>query len=287
MSTELIDDGAGDPRNARFLALAADLAYHNEPQGPAAFKEKLGLDAKLISVGNTQVYVAQSPKAVVVAFRGTESPASLEGIKDWLLTNANNFLILPEGELGTDFAAAGVGARFHRGFMQALAAIWDPLFAAVQAAQKQSERPLWLTGHSLGGALALLAAWRLQMHFLAVHQVYTFGAPMIGNPTAAASFAREFPDRIYRYIDKRDIVPLLPTISLIANEYSHCLAEVALSDAAAAAADELKQAAGDQADKPMSPGLADLIFGRLKDGFAAHLMNNYCALIEEKCKANA
>jgi len=57
---------------------------------------------------------------LVVAFRGSQAPNTLDGLKDWLLTNANDYLILPEGQIGTDFAAAGVGAQFHRGFMEAL-----------------------------------------------------------------------------------------------------------------------------------------------------------------------
>src|SRR5262249_40148981 len=159
---------------------------------------------------NTQVYVAGNDDHLVVAFRGTESPTTLDGLKDWLLTDAVNLLIVPEGRIGTDFIAAGVGARFHQGFMTALDAIWDPLFAAVAAEQKREERPLWVTGHSLGGALAQLAAWRFRRKFLSVHQVFTYGAPMVGNDVAKEAFDREFPNRIYRYVHPVDLVPKLP-----------------------------------------------------------------------------
>ena len=53
--------------------------------------------------------------------------------------------------------------------------IWEPLFTLVDQAMKIAERPLWITGHSLGGALALLAAWRFQRRFLTVHEIVTFG----------------------------------------------------------------------------------------------------------------
>ncbi len=164
MSTSLDSARSGDARNALVLARACELAYYGEPEGPARFRSELGLDAKLISVDNTQVYVAQNDQAIVVAFRGSEAPNTLDGFKDWLLTNANNYLILPEGRAGTDFAAAGVGARFHRGFVEALEMVWGPLSTAADEALKAKERPLWVTGHSLGGALALLAAWRLRAH---------------------------------------------------------------------------------------------------------------------------
>jgi predicted lipase len=210
------------------LAKACELAYLDEPEGAAGFQTELGMRARLISADNTQVYLAQDDQSLVVAFRGSQCPTSLDGFKDWLLTNANNLLILPEGRIGTDFAAAGVGARFHRGFLGALAEVWEPLSGAVQAAIDERERPLWVTGHSLGGAIALLAAWRLQRQFIPVHEVVTFGAPMIGNAAAAEAFQREFPNRIYRYVDIEDPVPLLPTVSLMANAYAHCLNEVRL-----------------------------------------------------------
>jgi pimeloyl-ACP methyl ester carboxylesterase len=290
MSLELIEDGAGDPRNARYLATACDLAYLPEAQGKEGFRTQLGLEAKLVSVGNTQVYVGENSKSVVVAFRGSESPNTLDGLKDWLLTNANNFLVIPEGQIGTDFAAAGVGARFHRGFMTALADIWDPLFAAVDALQEKAERPLWLTGHSLGGALALLAAWRFQRKFVSVHQVYTFGAPMIGNAAAAQAFEKEFPGKIFRYIDDRDMVPRLPTMSLLANEYGHCLTEMIVNIAKAAgastgeAAQALQQLAGEAGSGPMDPGLMERVWGRVTQGLSCHLMANYLTHLGERCK---
>ena len=100
MSMSLDDSAAGNAHNALFLARACDLAYYAEPEGPARFRSELGLEAKLISVDNTQVYVAENDQAIVVAFRGSEAPTTLDGLKDWLLTNANNYLILPEGRAG-------------------------------------------------------------------------------------------------------------------------------------------------------------------------------------------
>lgn len=278
MSVELTDAPPGDPRLARYFAKAVDLAYENETVGPAKFRDELGLDAHLISVGNTQVYVGSNDKNIVVAFRGSESPTSLDGLCDWLLTNANNLLVLPEGRAGTDFVAAGVGARFHRGFLEALEAIWQPLWSAVDSTWSSAERPVWLCGHSLGGSLATLAAWRLERNAIPVHQVYTFGAPMIGNDTAAAGFEKQFAQRVFRYIDVDDVVPKLPTISLTSNTYGHCPQECKLGDGPGR---DIPTELAPGGDIPPT-GIA-AVWGFVMSQVSSHLMSNYIKRVEERC----
>src|SRR5687768_15013905 len=117
MPLQLVEDALGDPRNACYLARASQLAYLSAEPGVEAYRSELGLEAVLLSVGNTQVYLGTNSEHIVAAFRGTETPDTLEGLKDWLLTDAGNLLIVPEGRLGTDLAAAGVGAKFHQGFV--------------------------------------------------------------------------------------------------------------------------------------------------------------------------
>ena len=282
----LLDDTKpGDSRNALFLAQACNLAYFDAPGGVDRFRDELGLEARLISVGNTQVYVAQNDKVLVVAFRGSQAPNTLDGLKDWLLTNANNYLILPEGQIGTDFAAAGVGARFHRGFMEALHEIWEPLLATVAEAMESNDRPLWVTGHSLGGALALLAAWRLQRNFITVHEVVTFGAPMIGNEAAARAFEQEFAGKIFRYVNFEDPVPLLPSISLVANTYAHCQSEVSLAAVAAVASalDMLKESAGSAVDRLIEASQIDHLWRVVQSRIAAHFIDHYQERVKLKC----
>ncbi len=270
------------PRNAHFLATLCDLAYFAEDRAAKDIREQLNLDARLVSVDNTQAYVCENAGSIVVGFRGSENPTSLDGLKDWFLTNARNFLVLPEGELGTDFAAAGVGARFHKGFITALAEVWAPLYAEVEKSIAKKERPLWVTGHSLGGALALLFAWRLHQQFVSVHQIYTFGAPMVGNDAAAEAYHREFPGKIFRYVDRGDLVPRLPTMSLLSNEYGHCDMEIIVGETALeSAAKAIKDAASATVDGVVNGDAADSLWGSLTGGISSHLMGNYIKRISE------
>src|SRR5262245_55022763 len=277
MTAPLIEDAGGDPRNAHALALASDLAYLPQAEGAEAFRKELGLEARLFSVGNTQAYVATNDDHIVVAFRGTEAPTSIDGLKDWLLTDAGNLLIQPQGDLGTDFAAAGVGARWHHGFMTALASIWDPVLEAVQAERKKNDRPIWVTGHSLGGALALLAAWRFKRKFIPIHQVYTFGAPMVGNAETASAIDRELPERLFRYVNDQDPVPRLPTLSLLANSYRHPQKEILLGvaaagEAAVTAVQFFQSWASKAADGVLHGTLIDEIWQGLQARVGAHAL---------------
>ncbi len=279
MPLQLTEDAGGSPQNARFLAVASDLAYLPQDKGAAAFREKLGLKARLVSADNTQAYIATSADHIVVAFRGTESPSALEGLKDWLLTDAVNLLMVPEGRLGTDLASAGVGARFHQGFVSALAESWPDISGAVKAELKQSERPLWITGHSLGGALALFAGWMCHRQFLNVHHIATYGAPMIGNQEACQAFDKEFKGKISRFVNQTDPVPKLPTISLIANSYGHVQREYLMGEKTAG--DFLQGFLGNAADGILNATLIDDIWKQVVGLVNAHLMPSYHGLLEK------
>jgi len=280
MPLELFEDALGDWRNANFLAAASDLAYCPEAEAKPKFRELLGMDARLISRDNTQAYLLTNDAHVVLAFRGTEAPTSIDGLKDWLLTDAVNLLIVPAGRLGTDFIAAGVAARFHQGFINALAEIWEPVFEATTAELKAADRPLWITGHSLGGALALLAAWLFLRKFVNVHQIYTFGGPMIGNKDAVRAFDNELKGKIFRYVEPRDPVPQLPTMSLIANEFDHCEKLIGLGEFEAGSfwGNVASQAVGGV----FTGDGAGAAWKFILDRVGAHAMTNYLEIVKKR-----
>ncbi len=94
------------------------------------------------------------------------------------------------------------GGRVHRGFGHLIRQIWPPIAAALESIEK----PLYFTGHSLGGALATLAA-----SLSAPQAVYTFGAPRIGD--CAFSRALSGVD-LFNVINPHDFVTRLPPARL-------------------------------------------------------------------------
>lgn len=158
--------------------------------------------------------------------------------------------------------------------------MWEPLAAAVEAELKANDRPLWITGHSLGGALALLAAWLLKRRFVLVHEVCTFGAQMIGNREACAAFDREFAGRIFRYVNGRDPVPKLPTLSLVANEFLHVREERLLGqDPMTGIVEVVGTVASKAAGGLLSGGLVDEAWGHLNEEVASHFLDRYRDLL--------
>jgi triacylglycerol lipase len=95
----------------------------------------------------------------------------------------------------------GRGMKVHQGFQRALDEVWQDLLDALKPLHSPS-RTLWMTGHSLGAALATLAAERYKN----VQGLYTFGSPRVGD----SRFRVQFPAKGYRLVHNNDIVTELP-----------------------------------------------------------------------------
>ncbi|AUX44613.1 uncharacterized protein SOCE26_060790 [Sorangium cellulosum] len=75
---------------------------------------------------------------------------------------------------------------------------------------------LYVTGHSLGGALAVVAAALLHVDpsmegiRRKLRGVYTYGQPMVGFSDFTTRFDEEFGRKLFRHVYGKDIVPCLP-----------------------------------------------------------------------------
>ena len=175
-------------RNAWWLADAALLSYWPSDEALARYA-RVGFQAEPIFGGTTQCYVAANDGAVLVSFRGTE-PGEPGDLLDDL-----TFALVPWDK---------AGQLVHFGFKVALDRVWSALSARLAALTPG--RSVWFTGHSLGGALAALAADR----YAATAGVCTLGAPRVGDWYFAASHTSRFGARALRYVNDADVVTHLP-----------------------------------------------------------------------------
>ncbi|WP_179108996.1 lipase family protein [Rodentibacter caecimuris] len=99
-----------------------------------------------------------------------------------------------------------IKGEFHKGFYtQAKAIIDDDLFKKFLNQIKGKE--LYLTGHSLGGAVAtILAAYLYEKGLKPL--LYTYGSPRVGNVHFANYYANRFTH--FRHVNGGDIVPAVP-----------------------------------------------------------------------------
>lgn len=146
-----------------------------------------GVDECRPESAKDQAVILADRRRVVLAFRGTEQWA------DW----RTNLSIVPKSLVD--------GLWTHRGFNDALERQWPAVFSTVLR-MRDNNQALWVTGHSLGGALAALAAERLVASSPPVQGVYTFGQPRLASEAVAESLNTRFPG-YYRFVMHGDAVP--------------------------------------------------------------------------------
>lgn len=196
--------------NAYGLARLSQLAYEDE----AGFRAGLGGlgigDADVVSFANrctgAFAYYVSSGDFRAVTFRGTEP-------HEWADLEAD------DPGLGKWRGAGEIGAGYDKQFLS----VWKAApscgvtkgLAEVLATRRGGE--LYVTGHSLGGALAtvMLAETLVAKEPVPVTALYTFGSPKVGDAdfgyqlTAKAAAAKT---AMFRFVRKNDIVTGQPRI---------------------------------------------------------------------------
>lgn len=110
-------------------------------------------------------------------------------------------------------------ARVHLGFLIFFAMLADQIQAA--AKQFNPALPCLITGHSLGGALAVLAAPTLKLLLPAqTFEMYNFAAPRVGDPIFVDAYDFFVPQS-YRVVNLSDMVPMLPPSLVFQWHYGH------------------------------------------------------------------
>ena len=225
--------------NAYLLSLLSLFIYKGLPPGNGTFAENFKAQFQNLSASSpfeirqldsnmtpgfhnvvldTQAAVLSNSVMTLIVFRGSEKPVlnqdEFENIRDWIVDIAG---AVPELDWANDGLADH--AFIHSGFKKSLDKIYDDLLACVNA---NSGQPVFLTGHSLGGALALLCAYKLRaVHNINVGGTYTFAAPRPGNGHFRYKYDNLLGDRTFCWEYKDDPVPHFPPTGLTPLSPSH------------------------------------------------------------------
>ena len=134
-------------------------------------------------------------KTAFVSFRGTQT------VEDWI----NNF-----DSLAAPYRFLPDGGLAHKGFQDVYGLLRASVMAGLSAAAQGSNR-LIVTGHSLGGALAVLAAPDIAKNSGTglAPELITFAGPAAGLADFAHFFDRLVPT-CYRVVNFWDVVPRVP-----------------------------------------------------------------------------
>ncbi len=187
-------------RTAWLMASLSELAYmdfqkkENLKQNIKFLRTKL---EKIYDKKDTQAVLVSNKDFLVLAFRGTETD-SIKDIKT---------------DLKANLTPCKTKGKVHAGFSQAFEQVAPDIQNTLDS-KLFNEKPLFITGHSLGGALASVAVKRLS-HKAGISACYTFGSPKVGNKNWIADIKTP----IYRLVNAADPVPTMPP-SLFS--YFHC-----------------------------------------------------------------
>ena len=161
-------------------------AYKTEAQAKAATK-KMGFPwCKLISRDGAECLIVKDRNDLWFAFRGTE-PSKLNDVM---------------ADLNVIKGAAKAGGKVHSGFQQEVNDLWMDILAEIEHNdQLKVRKDVYMTGHSLGAAMATIAATRHEPE-----ELFTFGSPRVGGP----KFIRNINCPHLRFQNNNDIVCRIP-----------------------------------------------------------------------------
>lgn len=239
-------------RNAHTLARLARAAYFANPLEKYPELETQYTRMAQFRHGRISTLVVSNDTQTAIAFRGTDDDT------DWL--ESMSYRQIP-----------WITGKAHAGFVRSLEAIWMKLLAALYDAGSQ-EKTLWITGHSLGGALAVLATHRLAHEGFNPHTTFIFGTPRVFDPAAAKSFSTP----LYRFMNNEDPVPNIPWPSPL-DTYAHAGRPIFILASGAIAKSRHSKHLARKIDRAHSIGEGILPSGMVHD----HLLVSYIEKLEK------
>lgn len=259
MSVHSLKIDANPIRNAHTLSVITHATLWNDPFENYPVLSELFSSITTFEVEAHWGMLVSNDEYAVLAFRGTDS--NLE----W----AQSF---------TYKQVPWIAGNAHAGFIQALDLLWENVMAALYDAHiVDEEKTLWVTGHSLGGALALLSADRLVHAGIRVQEVQTFGTPQVFDPVAA----KAFPVPVRRFINNEDPIPQTSWPTLF-DTYAHVGEEYFLLASGALAKNRHSRDLARKIDRAYSIGEGILPAGMIHDHFMKEYLKKIRTLDEQE-----
>ena len=136
----------------------------------------------------------------IIAFRGTQD------LDDWF-TDADAFQVKVSRRIKGD-APSLDKTKVHQGFQLMAASLSREVCAAAKGFKAKA--PVYVTGHSLGGAVASLTALMLRARLKRPDvRMYSYAAPRVGDPAFVLAYDVLIP-ACYRVVNLADVVPMVP-----------------------------------------------------------------------------
>ncbi len=171
-------------QTAHKMARASEIAYLDDAKQEYA---DLGYTGHtFFDIDGAQCHAVWNDDEYALCFRGTE-PSEIGDI----LADLN---AIPRGAM--------THGLVHSGFMGEVDKLWQNI---VEHQSKHKDKTFYVTGHSLGAAMATIATSRFE-EFTDVHELYTFGSPRAGTRT----FVKNIKTPHYRFVNNNDIVTSVP-----------------------------------------------------------------------------
>jgi triacylglycerol lipase len=168
------------------MAQLAQIAYFDGAEAKKQGK-KIGFTGhKFFDVEGAQCHAFWNKEDFVLAFRGTE-PDELSDV----LADLN---AIPRGAM--------THGLVHSGFRGECDKLWDAVF---KQRQNHNKKKFYITGHSLGAAMATIATSRFE-EIQKVEQLTTFGSPRVGT----RKFVKNIETKHLRFVNNNDIVTKVP-----------------------------------------------------------------------------